>query len=102
MIFSETQPEKKPKAKVTKPAIVSKIIVIKIAGDHIKILQRGDKVVVRRKGEILFNNLKTKMNFDKWWKDTIEALGNGTELNVIKSEVVDNKAMKAIHGKYGG
>ena len=102
MIFSKDQSKKKGKAKVTTPAIVSKIVVIKIKGDHIKILQRGDKVVVRRKGEILFNNLKNKMNFDKWWDETIEGLGNGTELNVVKSEVVDNEAMKLIHGKYGG
>ena len=90
---------KSEKPKKTKK-IESKITVIKIGNDHIKILQRGDKVVVRQGAGILFNNLKNKQNFDKWWEETVEAINKTTTMDVIKSEVVDNKAMTAIHAKY--
>ena len=86
--------------KKTKPKIISKITVIKVGGFHIKILRRGDKVVVRKPGEILFNNLKTKDNFTEWWEKTIDSLEKSTKLDVIKDEIVDNKAMSLIHAKY--
>ena len=89
--------------KVDKPKIVSKIVIIKISGNrHVKVLQMGDKAVVRVAGEIIFNNLKTEVNFDKWWENTIDIIGKNSTIDVIKSEVVDNKAMKLIHEKYGG
>jgi len=89
--------------KVDNPKIVSKIVIIRTGDNrHVKVLQRGDKAVVRTGGEIIFNNLKTTANFDKWWENTIDIIGKNNTIDVVKSEVVDNDAMKEIHKKYGG
>ena len=82
--------------KPKKPKIVSKITVVKIGGEHFKILEKGQKVVVRVRGGIAFNNLNNNENFNKWWKATIDALGAETDIDVIKSEVVTNKSMTDI------
>ena len=73
---------------------------MKIGNDHIKVLQRGDKAVVRQGAGILFNNLKTKDDFNIWWSDTMDVLTRSTDFNVVKNEVVDNKAMTKILAKY--
>ena len=101
MTFSEDQPKKTTKAKPRE--IESRIVIIKIGeGIHIKVLQYGDKAVVRQGAQILFNNLKNKLDFNKWWEETLDSIGKKTKIDVVKSEVVDNKAMKDIHSKYGG
>ena len=86
--------------KKTNPKVISKITIVEIKGQHIKLLQKGKKVVARVKGGIAFNNLNTDNDFDKWWEETIDALGDKTDINVIKSEVVPNKSMDAILSKY--
>ena len=96
---STSQPLKGKKKE--KEVVVSKIIIIKINDrTHVKVLQKGDKAVVRQGAEIIFNNLKNKSNFDKWWEESIEGLSKSTKLDVVKSEIVDNDAMDKIHTNY--
>ena len=84
-----------------KTKIVSKIIIISLnESTYIKVLQRGDKAVVRQGGEIIFNNLKNKNNFNDWWEKNIDSLSDKIDINVKKSEIVDNDAMIKIHEKY--
>ena len=84
-----------------KPKIISKITVIKLdSWNHLKIMEMGDKVVVRQGAQILFNNLKNKLNFDKWWNETVDGFGENVEIEVIKTEIVSNDAMTKIHSKY--
>lgn len=100
MIKSEDNKPNKS-AKSTKPDVVSKITIIQLdKTTHIKVLQMGDKAVVRQKGGILFNNLNNRQNFDKWWEDTIDAISKNTKFEVTKSEIVDNNDMVKILAKY--
>ena len=85
----------------TTPEVTSQIWIIKFDNDYVKVLRHGVKVVVRCGSKILFNNLKSRRSFDKWWSEYVDSR-NGDHLDITKDVMIKNEDMITIHKNYKG